>query len=95
MHVSNRHLELASVIVGIAGANGLKSWVYTKDPHRDAEFIFANQVVISARDEADVGAIANAEAWIAATPDGSQQVWTDDYSNVLGAVWRRIRGGIM
>jgi hypothetical protein len=95
MHVSNRHLELASVIVGIAGANGLKSWVYTKDPHRDAEFIFANQVVISARDEADVGAVANAEAWIAATPDGSQKVWTDDYSNVLGAVWRRIHGGIM
>jgi hypothetical protein len=22
-----------------------------------------------------------------------QRVWTDDYSNVLGAVWRRLRNG--
>lgn len=31
MHVSNRHLELASVVVGIADANGMKSWVYNED----------------------------------------------------------------
>jgi hypothetical protein len=31
MHVSNRHLELASVIVGIAGANGLRSWAGSGD----------------------------------------------------------------
>ena len=31
MHVSNRHLELASVVVGIADANDLKSWVYNED----------------------------------------------------------------
>jgi len=23
----------------------------------------------------------------------NQRVWTDDYSNVLGAVWRRLRDG--
>ena len=31
MHVSNRHLELTSVVVGIAHANGLKSWVFSED----------------------------------------------------------------
>jgi hypothetical protein len=25
--------------------------------------------------------------------DERQRVWTDDYSNVLGAVWRRLRDG--
>ncbi|TMJ18220.1 MAG: class I SAM-dependent methyltransferase, partial [Alphaproteobacteria bacterium] len=40
MHVSNRHLELASVIVGIADANDLKSWVYSEDSGRDDEYIF-------------------------------------------------------
>ena len=25
--------------------------------------------------------------------EDSQRVWTDDYSNVLGAVWRRLRDG--
>jgi hypothetical protein len=42
-----------------------------------------------------VGAVATGEAWIAAAPDRSQKVWTDDYSNVLGAVWRRMHGAIM
>ena len=41
MHVSNRHLELASVVVGIAEANDLKSWVYNEDFNRDNEYIFA------------------------------------------------------
>src|SRR5712672_1121479 len=40
MHVSNRHLELASVLVGIADANDLKSWVYSEDSGRDNEYIF-------------------------------------------------------
>jgi hypothetical protein len=92
VHVSNRHLELASVIVGIADANNLKSWVYLDNPHRDTEYILANNVVISAGDESDVGDIAHSDAWKAASPDKLQRVWTDDYSNILGAVWRRMRG---
>jgi hypothetical protein len=94
VHVSNRHLELASVIVGVANANNLKSWVYVNDPGRNAEYIFANHVVISARDASDVDEIAHSDAWIATSPDKLQRVWTDDYSNVLGAVWRRMRGVI-
>ena len=43
MHVSNRHLELASVVVGIAEANNLKSWVYDEDSDRDNEYIFATE----------------------------------------------------
>ena len=50
MHVSNRHLELASVVVGIAEANDLKSWVYSEDSNRDGEYIFATSVVVSARE---------------------------------------------
>jgi spermidine synthase len=92
VHVSNRHLELASVIVGIANANHLKSWIFSNDPNRNAEYIFANQVVIAARDEADVGDVARSSMWTPATPDEHQRIWTDDYSNVVGAVWRRWRG---
>jgi hypothetical protein len=91
MHVSNRHLELVSVIVGIADANDLKSWVYNEDSKRDSEYIFATEVVVSAREEADVGALAASEDWTLTDADERQRVWTDDYSNVLGAVWRRLR----
>ena len=91
MHVSNRHLELASVVVGIAEENDLRSWVFNEDSGRDAEYIFTTNVVISAREEADVGKIASDEKWVLTEAAEGQRVWTDDYSNVLGAVWRRLR----
>jgi hypothetical protein len=93
MHVSNRHLELASVVVGIADANDLKSWVYNEDSGRDSEYIFATSVVVSAREEADVGKLDNSEQWEETAAKKTQRVWTDDYCNVLGAVYRRLREG--
>ncbi|HMH62940.1 MAG TPA: fused MFS/spermidine synthase, partial [Bradyrhizobium sp.] len=93
MHVSNRHLELSSVVVGIAEANDLKSWVYSEDSNRESEYIFATSVVVSAREETDVGKLASSEQWALTDADEHQRVWTDDYSNVLGAVWRRLRDG--
>jgi hypothetical protein len=93
MHVSNRHLELSSVVVGIADANGLKSWVFSEDSGRDGEYIFSTTVVISAREADDIGRLADDTRWTltAARPD--RRVWTDDYSNILGAVMRRMRDG--
>jgi hypothetical protein len=93
MHVSNRHLELSSVVVGIADANDLRSWVYSEDTNRDSEYIFSTTVVVSARDEADVGKLASSEQWALTEAEDNQRVWTDDYSNVLGAVWRRLKKG--
>ncbi len=93
MHVSNRHLELESVVVGIADANDLKSWVYSEDSGRDDEYIFATTVVVSAREEADVGNLASSQQWAETEPTENERVWTDDYSNVLGAVYRRLRDG--
>ena len=93
MHVSNRHLELESVVVGIANANDLKSWVYDEDSGRDDEYIFSTDVVVSAREEADVGSLASSENWSEREPTDGQRVWTDDYSNILGAVYRRLRFG--
>jgi hypothetical protein len=93
MHVSNRHLELESVVVGIAEANDLKSWVYSEDSGRDNEYIFSTSVVVSAREEADVGSLASSDKWALTEAEENQRVWTDDYSNILGAVWRRLRDG--
>lgn len=93
MHVSNRHLELASVVVGIADENDMHSWVYSEDSGRDAEYIFSTAVVVSARKPEDVGPIATSEVWTDTDPTPGQRNWTDDYSNVLGAVWRRLKGG--
>jgi hypothetical protein len=93
MHVSNRHLDLEPVVVGIADANDLKSWVYDEDSGRDDEYIFATDVVISAREEADVGKLASSRQWQETAADDRVRVWTDDYSNIIGALWRRLRDG--
>ncbi|MBV8700838.1 MAG: fused MFS/spermidine synthase, partial [Bradyrhizobium sp.] len=93
MHVSNRHLELSSVIVGIADANDLRSWVFSEDSGRDDEYIFSTSVVVSARQEADIGKLASSEQWAETEADEKQWVWTDDYSNIIGALYRRLRDG--
>jgi hypothetical protein len=93
MHVSNRHLDLETVVVGIADANDLKSWVFNEDSGRDSDYIFSTDVVISAREAADIGKLASSDKWEETEFDDKQRVWTDDYSNILGALYRRLRNG--
>ncbi len=64
-----------------------------EDSGRDDEYIYTTDVVISVRDEADIGKLAADDRWEETEPTPGQSVWTDDYSNVLGAVYRRLRDG--
>ncbi|HEY7382520.1 MAG TPA: fused MFS/spermidine synthase [Beijerinckiaceae bacterium] len=90
MHVSNRHLELASVAAGIAAANGFKTWVNHDEDNedRDDEYVFSSSVAIAAADEADLGRLTTQSGWESEEPDPDQKTWTDDYSNILGAIIR-------
>ena len=38
----------------------------------------------------DFGTLALARDWQLKTPDPAQWVWTDDYSNIVGAVIRKL-----
>lgn len=93
MHVSNRHLELSSVAAGIAAANGLKTWDYdgSNEEDRDDDYMFHSDVAVSAQSEADIGDLAKSPNWTLLEPDDTQSVWTDDYSNIVGAILRRLR----
>jgi hypothetical protein len=96
MHVSNRHLELASVVAGIAHANGLVSRMNNRaarDDEDDAKYLFTSTVVVSAREEKDFAVLLDDKDWIAIEPDANQRIWTDDYSNVVGAIIRQYRKG--
>lgn len=96
MHVSNRHLELASVVAGIAHANGLVSMVNNRaarDDEDDAKYVFTSTAVISAREEKDFATLLDDKDWTAIEPDANQRIWTDDYSNVVGSIIRQYRKG--
>ena len=57
----------------------------------DADYIFFGTVVAVARSDDDFGPIGTSEYWPLQTPDPKQWVWTDDYSNVVGALIRKYR----
>jgi hypothetical protein len=93
IHISNRYLELASVVGGIAAANGALARVNdgSDAEERPSEYLFVGTVVAVARSEEDFGALARSQYWPLQEPDPRQWVWTDDYSNVLGAIIRQLR----
>ena len=91
MHVLNRHLELASVVAGIAAANGRVTLVSDEAELDEAAnpYKFVGTVAAVARDEQDFGALAHSRDWMLEPPDPNQWVWTDDYCNIVGAVIRK------
>jgi hypothetical protein len=93
MHISNRHLELASVVAGIANANGLIARTNSQDDDEQAdddEYKFSSTVTAVARADADFGELADGEnGWPIEALDPGQRTWTDDYCNIVGAIMRK------
>jgi hypothetical protein len=48
-----------------------------------------SDVAISAENAEDIGTLARDGSWVWNTPDPAVRTWTDDYSNVAGAIWRK------
>jgi hypothetical protein len=92
MHVSNLYLALDDVAVGIAGANGMKTWIHddTDEDENDEQYIYPSDVAISASKAEDLGELAASKHWKLVEPDASQRVWTDDYSNIIGAIAKKL-----
>jgi len=93
IHVSNRHLELASVVGGIAAANGAITRVNDGSDFVEnaSEYLFVGTVTAVARNDQDFGALADSAFWPLQQLDPNQWVWTDDYSNIVGAVIRQLQ----
>jgi hypothetical protein len=93
MHVMNRYMELASVAAGIAAANGAVTRVmHTSDIEDEDNFVFVSSVAAIARTDADFGSLARSPQWPIQPVDPRERVWTDDYSNIIGAILRHQRG---
>jgi hypothetical protein len=88
-HISNRHLDLAPVVANVARASGLVAFL--REDHAAGGMstdLNANaRVIVLARSPGDAGAVA--ESWTRLQPDPSGATWTDDYSNILGAMLRK------
>jgi hypothetical protein len=92
MHVTNIHMDLAPVVAGTARVNGLVTRLNDVDDDKDEDnHQYASTVVVVARRDEDIGRLAQSTEWIVNEPDPNDWVWTDDYSNVIGAMIRNLR----
>ena len=88
-HVSNRNMELASVVAAFGRAEGLATYDrqdeeagdFTKNYRANAE------VVVLARNAADLGDLPSLPGWRRLDSDVAE--WTDDYSDILRAILRK------
>jgi spermidine synthase len=91
LHVSSRYMELVSVVAGIAQANGLIARLNPPEEVDLDAYQYSSAVVAAARKDEDFATLVSSGGWIVVRPDPRQWVWTDDYSNVIGAMIRHLR----
>jgi hypothetical protein len=90
LHISNRNLDLAPVVATLLADAGLAGRIQTQVPPLEAQRAYRNAAtwVAIARSEAELGALAGDPRWHR-MPAASAQPWTDDFSNLIGALrWR-------
>ena len=91
-HISNRYLELASVIAEVGATHGLTTIVRRDDsvsPEETRRDMYAGSLVaVVARSHDDIAKLSARPGWRPKVADGSVRPWTDDYSNILAAIWR-------
>ncbi len=91
IHISNRYMELQSVVAALARQTGMSGRAGIFHPPAalaKGEQLNASEVVVLANSEAALGAILSDPRWKPLAP-GNTAAWTDDYSNVLAAIARR------
>jgi hypothetical protein len=95
LHLSNRYMELASVVAAVAAAEGVVA--FGKDDDRAVtepfDYKTAASVAVLARQRSDLGDLPDRPGWHVIKPAIGTRIWTDDYSNVLGAILRKRFGG--
>ena len=90
IHISNRHMELQSVVAALAreaGMVGRFGNFRRPDDIASSTPVFSSQVVVLGKSEAALGGIASDKMWQPIDPQDTQ-VWTDDYSNIIAAILR-------
>jgi SAM-dependent methyltransferase len=93
LHLSNRNLDLNGPAQAVARAAGGVALIqhYRPAPGQDlAGWPSPEDAVIVARSPAGLVRFAGDRRWEATDPNRARP-WTDDYTNLFGALWRRLK----
>jgi hypothetical protein len=91
IHITNKYMELGSVVAAMASAEGLVAYHKLDDRPAAVPFDYkANASVAAlARRRSDLGDLPDRPGWHELKPVPGVSAWTDDYSNILGAIFRK------
>ncbi|HEX3945933.1 MAG TPA: fused MFS/spermidine synthase [Rhizomicrobium sp.] len=88
-HISNRNLELSDVVAASAAANGMVAMLHPMLQERtNLLHRYPSEVAVVAQSPADLRNLHLGAEWHPLPP--GRKVWTDDYSDVLGALLERM-----
>jgi hypothetical protein len=87
-HISNRHLGLAPVLASIAADAGLVALHQFYDAPAGRDGQTASEWVALARSSDDLAFLADDPRWARLEGRPGARTWTDDYSNLIGAIRR-------
>jgi Flp pilus assembly protein TadD len=85
IHISSRYLELKPILGRLAADAGVVARVGNDSFARGGIRRFSSEWVVMARRAEDLAPFAEGAAWKLLRSDGGR-IWTDDFSNVVGAV---------
>ncbi len=93
LHISNRHLELESVVAALARDLSIHARIKNLTGGKGSSYDdpVGSVVVTLAREEASLAPLDKMEGWRPLT-DRKVVPWTDDFSNIVTALWRRYVG---
>ena len=85
-HISNRHLDLGTVMADLAASRGLYCLGLYDPAAYDIQAKDTSVWVVMTRQPSDTGALPNSSFARALNGDGSRKVWTDDFSNIFSVL---------
>ncbi|PKP81125.1 MAG: spermidine synthase [Alphaproteobacteria bacterium HGW-Alphaproteobacteria-18] len=89
LHVSNRYMGLETVVARVAGELGVPARTQYRTLAGQGYRAQSSTVVALARNDLALAPLDVTGAWSLLESDGGR-AWTDDYSNIPGAIWDRL-----
>ncbi|MFN4183822.1 MAG: spermidine synthase [Hyphomonas sp.] len=89
LHVSNRYMGLETVVARVAGELGVPARTQYRTLVGEGYRAQSSTVVALARNDLALAPLDTTGAWSILESDGGR-AWTDDYSNIPGAIWDRM-----
>lgn len=91
MHISNRHMDLSQIVARVADQLDAAALYQFYIPPAEIDGVFAesaSQVMVLGATPEALATLKADSRWTELKADGKRP-WTDDYSNVIGAIWAK------